>query len=281
MRALLAALVCAVLATVGTALAQDVRWTSLEDGLKAAKKSGKPLLVITMWRNGVCSGCDSWQDRVPRDPDVAKQLRRFEQAEWLYDGLGGKVIAWTREHGGTSDDPSVQAFVVTPSTGSVARAPRDTAYVPAEFAKWLTLQADAFEREQSETKVSFEPADVVNGRCRELEAARSSGKPTLLYVLRTDRADSDKAAKAQAAACRKFEKSALDSDVAQKASEGWVRLKLDLADAAQAAVAKSLGVDKAPTLLAFVPGEDKPQDLGSAPDGAALAFKLKKLAAKR
>ena len=41
-----------------------------------------------------------------------KVLSRFEPVEWLYDGLKGKIIPWTKEHGGKSDDPSIQAFVV-------------------------------------------------------------------------------------------------------------------------------------------------------------------------
>ncbi len=33
-------------------------------------------------------------------------LSRFESVEWFYDGLNGKIIPWTKENGGTSDDPS-------------------------------------------------------------------------------------------------------------------------------------------------------------------------------
>ena len=46
------------------------------------------------------------------DADVAKILSRYEPVEWKYDGLKGKIVAWTLENGGTSHDPSVLAFVV-------------------------------------------------------------------------------------------------------------------------------------------------------------------------
>ena len=47
-----------------------------------------------------------------RDEAVAKLLPRFECVEWHYDGLNGKIIPWTMEHGNESHDPSVLAFVV-------------------------------------------------------------------------------------------------------------------------------------------------------------------------
>ena len=41
-----------LLALVGTALAAPEGWhRTLEDGLKAAKGSGKPVLVVTAWTN--------------------------------------------------------------------------------------------------------------------------------------------------------------------------------------------------------------------------------------
>lgn len=52
MRALLSLAATLVLATLATAAPEG--WhTSLKDGLKAARKSGKPLLVVTAWKSGV------------------------------------------------------------------------------------------------------------------------------------------------------------------------------------------------------------------------------------
>src|SRR5204863_5334257 len=92
--------------------------------------------------------------------DVQKQFSRFEQAEWLYDGMSGKVIAWTKEHGGTSDDPAVQAFVVAPDSGQVARVPTEQAYAPSDFAKWLKEQADTFEKTHPATRMAFQLAEI-------------------------------------------------------------------------------------------------------------------------
>src|SRR5262245_927765 len=269
------------------ALAQDPqRWTTLEDGVKAGKKSGRPVLVVTIWNSGVCNTCDTWRDRVPKDADVQKQLPRFEQVEWHYDGLNGKVIPWTRQHGGTSEDPAVQVFVVTPDTGDVARAPRETAYAPSQFAKWLKEQADAFEKAHPATKVPFVPAEVAvqaegtsrTWTCAAIDEARAASRPVLVYVSRGERADAEKALKAQAAAARKLEKAALDSSDVAKALEGWTLLRLDLADADHAAFAKTLGADKAPALLAIDPGEEKPQSLDTSLAGDALAFRIRKFA---
>ena len=281
----------AALALAGAvALAQDPqRWTNLDDGLKAAKKSGKPVLVVTIWNTGVCNTCDTWRDRVPKDAEVAKQVPRFEQVEWRYDGLNGKVIPWTRQHGGTSDDPAVQAFVVTPDSGDVARAPRETVYAPSQFAKWLKEQADAFEKSHPATKVPFVPAEVSETgegeakkwTCAAVDEARAAKRPVLLYVSRADRADGDKPAKVQATASRKVEKAALESAEVAKALEGWTLLRLDVADPAHAAYAKSLGADKAPALLAIVPGEEKPQELDTALAADSLAFRIRKLAPRK
>jgi hypothetical protein len=282
-------LVTIALLAVAASAQEPARSTNLEDGLKAAKRSGKPLLLVTCWKHGVCNTCDTWRDRVPADPDVAKQTTRFEQAEWLYDGLNGKVIPWTKAHGGTSDDPAVQVFVVTPDGGQVARAPREQAYAPAEFAKWLKEQADAFEKAHPATRIAFVAAEVaveVDGTtrkvsCPALDAARRDAEPVLVYVARADHPDAEKSAKLQAAACRKLEKGLLGSEAAAKALEGWTCLRFDVADADQAAFAKTLGVDKAPALLAIVPGEEKPVVLDTTVAGEALAFKLRKLVAKK
>jgi hypothetical protein len=272
------------------AFAQDPqRWTSLEDGVKAGRKSGRPVLVVTIWKTDVCNTCDTWRDRVPKDPDVARQLPRFEQVEWLYDGRSGKVIPWTRQHGGTSEDPAVQAFVVAPDTGDVARAPTETAYAPSQFAKWLKEQADAFEKSHPATKVPFVPAEVAETAdgtakkwtCAALDEARAAGRPVLVYVTRSDRADADKPAKAQAAASRKLEKGGLDSADVAKSLDGWTLLRLDLADLGHAAYAKTLGADRAPALLAIVPGEEKPQALDSSLASDALAFRIRKLTPKK
>jgi hypothetical protein len=55
---MIAAVVAAALAVValqaGTAFAGDQTWhKNLEDGVAAAEKSGKPLLVVTAWKSGI------------------------------------------------------------------------------------------------------------------------------------------------------------------------------------------------------------------------------------
>jgi hypothetical protein len=209
--------------------------------------------------------------------------------EWLYDGLNGKVIPWTKEHGGTSDDPAVQVFVVVAGGSRVTRAPRDSAYTPGTFAKWLKEEADAFEKTHPATRIPFVAAEVTvrtEGAtkiwsCTATDDARTGKRPVFLYVGRGDLDAADKAEKVQAAASRKLEKGLLDSETVAKALDGWTLVKLDVADPDQLGYAKSLGVEKAPALVLIVPGEEKPQilDVSITPD--SLAFKLKKLAPKK
>ena len=93
---------------------------------------------------------------MPTHEEVRRQLARFEPVHWLYDGLGGKVIRWTKEHGGTSEDPAAQAFVLTAQGKVVARAENNaTLYAPKAFARWLKEQADRYEREHPRTKVAL------------------------------------------------------------------------------------------------------------------------------
>jgi hypothetical protein len=285
---LLPTIAFAFLAAAAASAEAPTKWTNLADGLAAAKKSGKPLLLVTLWKKGVCNTCDTWRDRVPGDAEVAKQLPRFEQAEWQYDGLNGKVIPWTKENGGTSEDPAVQVFVVRPDTGKAVRAARDEAYAPAALAKWLKEQADAYEKAHPTTRVPFAPADLkveVEGTsrsvsCPAIDAAKKDGKPVLVYASRGERADADKSAKEQISASRKLEKGLLNSEQAAKALEGWTLVRLDLADADHLAFAKTLGVEKAPALVALVPGDEKPHPIDASVSGEALAFKLRKIVAK-
>lgn len=214
---------------------------------------------------------------------VQKLLSRVEPVEWLYDGLNGKIIPWTKEHGGTSDDPSVQAFLVGWDGEVIARCPDAQAHGATGFAEWLADQLRAFEKSHPRTAVPFVPADVEApegepARCAALAEARAAKKPVLVYVGRDGREDDDRMAKAQTKRARSFEKATLGSKKAAAAAEGWVLLRLDLGDAAQARLAAQLGVKEAPALLALLPGAEGPQDL-RLPAAGSLAYFLQKNAA--
>jgi hypothetical protein len=263
---------------------------NLEKGLDAAKKSGKPVFVVTIWKTGFCNSCDTWRSRVPKDEGVAKALSRFEPVEWLYDNLNGKVIQWTLANGGKSTDPAAQLFVVGTDGKVVSRLEDAKSTTPASVAEWLKAQADQWEKDHPRTALAFARAEVVvegegkdaKARCAALDAARAENKPVLLYFGR-DAADSDKPRAAEAAAARKFEKGPLDSKAAAEAAaeskNGWTLLRFDLAEPSHAALAKSLGVEKAPALLLWEPVAAEPTKLPPAITGPDLAFKLKKAGA--
>ncbi|MCU0727680.1 MAG: hypothetical protein MUE73_18120 [Planctomycetes bacterium] len=216
--------------------------------------------------------------------DVAALLDRFEPVEWLYDGLSGKVIAWTMAHGNTNHDPSVLAFVVSASGQVVAAAPAATPYQGSSFAKWLAEQAAAFERDHPRTAVPFARAEVAEAggaaSCAALDSARSAGRPVLAYFAREPRAGDDAAMKKECADCRAFEKKTLNAKSAAEAvtgTEGLLLLRFDRADALHAKLADRLGVTRGPVLLLFPAGAGDPENLGGKLDGSGLAYRLRKL----
>jgi len=221
------------------------------------------------------------------DDDVQKAFDRFEAVEWLYDGLGGKVIKWSKANGNDHDDPSVLVWVADTDGNVIEKS--DNAYQPSGFRKWLEEQADAYEREHPTTRVPFVRASVEAGveatgegdervaTCPELDEARENGSPVLVYVGRSAKPDDDRKSKTAVKASQKFEKGTLSAKSAAEAVDGVVLLRLDVSDEDHALLAKSLGVEKVPTLLLFTPGEESPEDLGGRISGASLAHKLKNL----
>ena len=215
---------------------------------------------------------------------VLPLLARFETVEWLYDGLNGKVIPWTLEHGNTNHDPSVLAFVLQPDGTVVTRAPDAVPYQASSFARWLEEQADGYEKLHPRTRVPFVRSSVTRSgpteeptyACADLDRARADAKPVLLYFGREERPDLERAEKKQAKAARKFEKSTLDSKGAAKEADGWVLLRFDLGDGDQAAFARGLGVEAAPALVLFAPGAEAHEALPAHLSGASLAYHLKK-----
>ncbi len=215
---------------------------------------------------------------------VQPLLARVEAVEWLYDGLNGKIIPWTLEHGNTNHDPSVLAFILKPDGTVITRAPNAVPYQASSFARWLEEQVDAYEKLHPRTRVPFVRADVrregegedVSFVCAALEKARADRKPLLLYFGRDEKPGLDRGARKQVKVARKFEKSTLDSKSAAKEAVGWTLLRFDLGEEAQAAFAASLGVEAAPALVLFAPGAEGPEVLPRRLSGASLAYHLKK-----
>lgn len=215
---------------------------------------------------------------------MAKLFPRFEAVEALYDGLNGKIIPWTKQNGGTSDDPSAQVFVVAHDGKVIARCDDRTAHQPKAFIEWMKGQAGSWEKEHPRTKVPFIPADTtVKGEgaartasCAALEEAIKAATPVLLYFARESADAKDKKAIAEAAECRKFEKGTLGSASAAEAASGWVLLRLDTAEVAGALLAARYGVTTVPALVALLPAEEKPVVMGAATSAGSLALLLGK-----
>ena len=214
------------------------------------------------------------------DAEVETQLKRYEIVEWFYDGLNGKIIPWTLENGGTSHDPSAQAFVLHGDGTVLARAPGGQLRQKSQFAKWLGEQADLHEKKYPPTRVPLVRAEVVKDgdgvRCAALDVAREASQPVLLYFGRSEQDDLDRKLRSEVKAARKFEKGALDSKKAAEAAEGWTLLRFDLGNEAAAALAATWEVEKAPALVIWPVGAEAPIALPSRMTGASLAYQLKK-----
>jgi len=210
---------------------------------------------------------------------VRRLLPKVEAVEWLYDGLGGKIIPWTLENGGHSKDPSVQAFLVARDGTVFSRCADGQAHGASGFSGWLKQEIARFEKQYPRTAFRFEAPDMdlIDGRpaSESFMAARRENKLILLYAGRDSAGRKDKKLLKEVKASRKFEKGTLSSKKAAEAATGYVLFKIDLAGERQARWAKTKGIEKAPTLLLFLPGEEEPVDL-SRVKGASLAYHLKK-----
>ncbi|MHC4817096.1 MAG: hypothetical protein ACYTF8_03405 [Planctomycetota bacterium] len=210
---------------------------------------------------------------------VHKLLSKVEPVEWLYDGLNGKIIPWTLENGGKSKDPSVQAFLVARDGTVFSRCPDGRAHSASGFSSWLRDEIGKFEKKYPRTAFRFDAPDMdlIDGRpaSESFMAAQRGDKPILLYAGRDSADPKDRKARKEVKAARKFEKGTLSSTKAAEAAQGYVLFKIDLADERQAKWAKTKGIEKAPTLLLFLPGERAPIDLSKV-KGNSLAYHLKK-----
>ena len=80
------------------------------------------------------------------DTDLQKTIRAsFVPTMWTYDGLGGKVIHWTKDHGNTNDDPSHLVWIVDADGNEISRA-KGEAESSGAMAKWLVEGLKAFEK---------------------------------------------------------------------------------------------------------------------------------------
>ena len=208
-------------------------------------------------------------------------LERFEKVEWVYDGLNGKIIPWTSEHGNKSHDPSVQAFVLKPDGEVLSRAPNAQVYQPGSFVKWAKAQVDDYEKRFPLTRVPFVRSDVTEQgdgvRCAALDEAREAKKPVLLYFGRGERSGQAKKLRGEVKAARKFEKGTLGSKKAAEAAAGFVLIRFDLGEPHHATLANTFGVEKAPALVLIEPGAEAPELLKAKISGASLAYRLKKV----
>jgi hypothetical protein len=228
---------------------------------------------------------------VATDEDVLEALTCYERVEWHYDGLNGKIIPWTKENGGTSDDPSVQAFVVHVDGSVIARAPDRAVHQSAAFASWLKEQADVYERVHPRTRLAFVRGELEDPpkqgeapRCPVAAQALEEGRPVLVYFGREETPDPSRIEKKEIRASRKFERATLDSKKAAEAAEqveGLLMLRFDLGDERATAYARSLGVEAAPRLVLLRGAGEGPEVLRKSLSGAALAYRLEKLAEPR
>jgi hypothetical protein len=178
----------------------------------------------------------------------------------------------------------VLAFVVGRDGKVFASLMNGQQYQAGSFSKWAREQADAYDKAHPGTRLPFVRGKVsVRGEgadakavCGEFDDAREANKPILLYFGRGHYEAKDKKAKKENKLARKFEKGTLNSKTAEKQCAGWALLRFDLADEDHVVFARALGVETAPSLLLWLPGEGAPTALDRRITGQGLAIVLKK-----
>lgn len=103
------------------------------------------------------------------DKAVREAAKNYVVVVQDYDGLNGKVIKWTFEHGNTNHDPSVLAWILDPEGGEIARAGGKLGSASA-FAAWL----------KQHSRASFplvDPAafEILKNEARQIAARRKLG----------------------------------------------------------------------------------------------------------
>lgn len=187
------------------------------------------------------------------DPRVQEALKTFVCVEWRYDGKGGKVTRWTREHGDPDPaEPCILGWILDKDEKELA-GPGDGFFRdPAGLAARLIEAARAWEG----PGIPFALLEVEDGTAPALEEARAGGEPALLYFREEDGPD-EKARARQAKACQPIEK-ALASKKVERLARRFRCIKADLSDPEVLAFAKAMGISS-PGILLLPPGDGKPR----------------------
>jgi len=172
-------------------------------------------------------------------PAVQAALRDFECTEWLYDGLKGQVIKWTKEHGNDNDDPAERVWVLDAAENVVGSPSSRELRSPEEFAAWLGQTkvehdrrtgrippemavewSDAIVRDPGEGEG---PGLVLEG----LAAAKQDAMPLFGYVAIPASKQDDRKLKPLRKRCEKLEHGALADETLAKLAARCFSVRFD------------------------------------------------------
>lgn len=193
------------------------------------------------------------------DEKLPAVLAQFECVEWQYDGLKGGVIAWTKEHGNTNDDPSVLVWVLDAKEKVIGAAGTGEYNSAGVFIDWLgkmkeehgksggggaaggVIWGEGVVKEGAEGK---EP--ILEG----LDLAKKDKKPALVYVYVPEEKRGEKGWQAAGRDCERMEKGAFaDPELAKQAARCFA-VRLDFTDdLVHRFVTKSAAVSRAPAVF--------------------------------
>ena len=202
------------------------------------------------------------------DRQVQEALRSYVFVEWRYDGKGGKVNQWARQHGDPEpNDPCILGWILDARENTLSGPPDGFFKDPETLAGRLVAVA----RSENAPGVPFLLVDAQGGKpaIPEADEALGKGEPVLLYFLASEDPADKKTAKS-AKACRELEEKALASKKVEKAARAFACFKLDLGKAGNREYAGTLGVSAAPAVVLIPAGGGKPAVLKE-PTAASLA----------
>ena len=183
------------------------------------------------------------------DADLVKEISdAYVPVMWPYDGLGGKVIGWTKQHGNTNDDPSHLIWVVDADEKEIAHAAGGDAESSSSMQKWLVENAKAYEKAKKRGVAHlFEDA----ASSEEATAAGEGVVVVWFYASAPESASAE--VKAAAARSKALADGVLASKKLEDACRPLVLRKFDVAKSGDGAAPPATALAEVPYLRVIAP----------------------------
>ena len=172
---------------------------------------------------------------------------------WKYDGLGGKVIQWTKQHGNTNDDPAHKIWLVDAAGVEIARADRE-GETASSLVEWLTKAIETWKKAKTPgiAHLFSAPADGV-------DATAAGVRPRVIWYAATDAKDAAPELKGAATRTKDLAEKVLSSKKLESLTTGVDLVRVETAVGADGSPADAATLATVPRIVLLGPatGEGK------------------------